>query len=159
MSDTTNTNTSAVNTTGDNAYLATPDYGLETLATLVEHSFQTGILDAGENAQMREFLDSLAVRPTPIERPFTPAEAEAAADAQGTIRAVVEWDFDSLLGADIDDLNDGVSEAITGSIVGLTDITYRVTGTSPTGLTVYIEVTGNISDWLDEQNEHDDLNA
>lgn len=87
--------------------------------------------------------------PTPVRRPLTAEQLKAVSDQDGCVRVVVGVPFAQLLYGNIEDLNDFASETITGSVAGLSDISYRVTGghsvvnTDDTcGGEVLIEVTG-----------------
>lgn len=129
-----------------NPYLDDRDAGFDLLGILVSHGVQTGQIDETDSDRLREFFAEL--QPQPLSRPYTPEEARRIADADGGITAIVGLGFYSLLGADEDSLGDQVSEAVTGSDVGLTDITVEPVGVN--GGDVLLRVTGSIAEWLDE---------
>jgi hypothetical protein len=86
-----------------------------------------------------------------IERPFTLDELRAMQDKDGSITAVISWPWDET--GDIEHLNDSASELITGSEVGLEDISYKLVGADVEAQEVLIEVTGTVENWLAEQEE------
>jgi len=62
----------------------------------------------------------------------------------GTIQAQVVVTLEEVLDNDIDYLNDVVSEKITGSIVGLTDISFNVAGSVTGTNELILRVTGTV---------------
>lgn len=67
---------------------------------------------------------------------------------RGWLTAVVRVDFHRMLAADFDDVNDLLSELVTGDESALTDIGAQAVGVADEGRTVLVEVTGNVTDWL-----------
>lgn len=61
----------------------------------------------------------------------------------GTIVAKLKVDFTDLVNYDIEWFNDEVSEAITGSVCGLTNICYSVAGRTTTN-DVIVKVVANV---------------
>ena len=61
----------------------------------------------------------------------------------GSISAKVLVEFNDLVNNDMEWLNDEVSEKITGSIAGLTDISYHVGGRT-TSNQIILKVTGQV---------------
>ena len=91
----------------------------------------------------------------PLRKPFTLQELKdlTAKDEDRYLTAVVAVDFDDLIYNDIEWLNEGVSELITGSGVALEDIGFKPVGVADGE--IYIEVTGSVLYWLEEQEEQD----
>lgn len=68
-------------------------------------------------------------------------ELEKNSNKDGMITAKVVVDLDSLIDNNIEILNDTVSERITGSECGLTDISYKIAGATVNN-EVILKVTG-----------------
>jgi hypothetical protein len=87
----------------------------------------------------------------PLRRPFTLQEIKdfTSKDPDRYLTAVVAVDFDDLVDNDIEWLNDTVSELITGDEIALEDIGFKPVGAMDGE--IYIEVTGSILHWLQEQ--------
>lgn len=62
----------------------------------------------------------------------------------GVIKAYVHRELDQLIGADLDDFNDGLSEDITGSTTGLTDLTFEADNVINGGM-IQLAVTGTVA--------------
>lgn len=134
--------------TDGNPYLTDRDAGFDLLGVLISHGVQTGVIDETDNDRLREFLADL--QPQPLTRPFTPQQAHRLADGEKFLTAVVGIDFDSLLGHDIDSLNETASLAMIGNDYLLEDISYTVVGGNRQTGQVLVEVTGYIGSWLAE---------
>ena len=75
--------------------------------------------------------------------PMTEKELKENVRKDGTIQAKVLVDFNNLVNYDIEELNDEVSDMITDSVAGLTDISYKVAGRT-TSNDVILKVTANV---------------
>lgn len=75
--------------------------------------------------------------------PMTEKELEENVRKDGTVQAKVLVDFIDLVDNDLEWLNDEVSERITGSIAGLTDISFYVAGRTTINQ-VIVKVTGTV---------------
>ena len=62
----------------------------------------------------------------------------------GSIQAQVVVSLEEILDGDLDTLNDTVSEKITGSIAGLTDISFVVAGSVTGSNELILRVTGQV---------------
>ena len=80
---------------------------------------------------------------TVLTESMTEKELKEAVNKNGDIKAKLAVDLSTLINGNIDELNDDVSSDITGSICGLTDISYVVAGAT-TDNKVIIEVTGTV---------------
>jgi hypothetical protein len=72
----------------------------------------------------------------------------------GDIRAIVEVELNSLLDFDLDAFLDELSERMTGSAVGLSDISYQVVhpaGSISASQDLALDVFQNLSDWKPKQ--------
>lgn len=76
-----------------------------------------------------------------LVKPMNQKELTDNVRKDGSIQAKVLVDFDDLVNNDLEWLNDEVSERITGSIAGLTDISFNVAGRT-TNDQVIVKVTG-----------------
>lgn len=63
-----------------------------------------------------------------LVKPMNQKELTDNVRKDGSIQAKVLLDFDDLVNHDLEWLNDEVSKRITGSITGLTDISFNVVG-------------------------------
>lgn len=75
-----------------------------------------------------------------LGRAMTVEELRAAVDSDGFVATVVGVDLDDMVGVDLEHFLDNLSEWVTGSIAGLTDIGYKPVGVD--GEQVLVEVTG-----------------
>lgn len=75
--------------------------------------------------------------------PMTAKEIIDNVRSDGTIQAKVLVSLTDLIKWDIDTLNDFVSEKITGSEIGLLDITYKISGRT-TNNEMILKVTGEV---------------
>ena len=85
-----------------------------------------------------------------LVKPLTLTELEEQRKKDGTIRVKLVVDLFDLIDNDMEWLNDEVSERITDSTCGLTDLSYKVAGRT-TNDEVIIAVTGNVDDILAEE--------
>lgn len=76
-----------------------------------------------------------------LVKPMNQKELTDHVRKDGTIQAKVLVDFNDLVNNDLEWLNDEVSERITGSVAGLTDISFNVAGRTTIDQ-VIVKVTG-----------------
>jgi len=81
-------------------------------------------------------------------KPYTVAELRAMQEKDGSVTGVISVPWDET--GDIESLNDIASEQITGSEIGLEDISYRLGGVDVEAQEVLLEVTGTAENWLAE---------
>jgi len=74
----------------------------------------------------------------------TPEQVTALTDDQGDLTVVIAVSLDTLVDADVEALNDTVSEMITGSAAGLTDIAFQPVGVAADG-SVLVQVTARVT--------------
>ena len=86
--------------------------------------------------------------------PLTLQELKDKSTKQGILTSKLLVGLDELIDGDIDDLNDTVSERITGSCCGLTDISYEPMG-SVRG-NIVLRVTGNVADHIANEEEYNE---
>jgi hypothetical protein len=79
-------------------------------------------------------------------------------EAAEDIRAIVEMELNTLLEGDFEGFLDELSERITGSIAGLSDISYRVVHPTAEG-DLALSVYQNLTDWKPDQLKAYGLNA
>lgn len=79
---------------------------------------------------------------TILTEPMNQKELSDNVRKDGTIQAQVVVTLEEVLNNDIEYLNDIVSEKITGSIVGLTDISFEVAGSVTGTNELILRVTG-----------------
>lgn len=75
--------------------------------------------------------------------PMSKEDLKENVQKSGRILIKVVVSFNDLLGNDLEWLNDEVSERITGSVAGLTDIVYYVAGRTPHN-EVILKVNANV---------------
>lgn len=85
---------------------------------------------------------------TPITRPYTRDELRRMQEQDGEVSAVVSWSFMAGFEGDLDGTNDHVSAQITGSEVGLEDISYELVGVDLPGQLLLVRVSGVVENWL-----------
>jgi len=90
--------------------------------------------------ELKHIIDYRSIHNILIE-PMNQKELADNVRKDGSVQAKVLVSFESILANNIDDLNDDVSEKITGSISGLTDISYSVAGRT-TNNELILKVTG-----------------
>ena len=90
--------------------------------------------------ELKHFIDYRSIHNILVQ-PMNQKELKEAVRKDGTVQAKVLVSFENILAHDLDDLNDDVSEKITGSIAGLTDISYSVAGRN-TNNEIILKVTG-----------------
>lgn len=86
-----------------------------------------------------------------LNKPLTPKELDELKDKQGNVTQTLEFDLGDIIDNDIEWLNDEVSERITGSTIGLTDISFKAVGAKKSIDKTFIKVTGNVEDFLAEE--------
>ena len=84
-----------------------------------------------------------------LQETMTSEELEKNSNSDGDLKVTLVVDIDKLRG-DVDELNDIVSDFITGSECGLTDIGYKLVGATSDGDAV-VQVTGNVIDHLNNE--------
>lgn len=144
--------TSDTSPASTNPYLDDPDYGLEVLDTMLRHCANTGMFDAEERTQMQAFLTRVTSRlyPVPLARPYTALEAkQATLDTDGEITAIIAVPLSTLTDG-IDALNEFASQATVGDPDAMEGIGFTVVGGKAGTDTVFIEVTGTVYDWVQE---------
>jgi hypothetical protein len=92
--------------------------------------------------ELKHFVDYRSIHNLLVQ-PMTDKDLKAAVRKDGTVKAKVLVDFNDLVNNDIEWLNDEVSEKITGSIAGLTDISFDVAGRT-TSNEIILKVTGAV---------------
>lgn len=90
--------------------------------------------------ELKHFIDYRSIHNI-LAQPMNQKELKENVRKDGTIQAKVLVSFENLVAHDLDDLNDDVSEMITGSIAGLTDISFQVAGRN-TNNEIILKVTG-----------------
>ena len=79
-----------------------------------------------------------------LTEPMSQKELRDNVRKDGTIQAQVVVTLEEVLDNDLDYFNDTVSERITGSIVGLTDISFDLAGSVTGTNEMIIRVTGTV---------------
>ena len=86
----------------------------------------------------------------PITKPFTFCELRRMQSDNGCITAIVPYPWNRNT-SNTKEMNDFVSDQITGSCSGLKDINYRLVGVDVGQQEVFIEVCGILTNWLNDQ--------
>lgn len=90
--------------------------------------------------ELKHFVDYRSIHNLLVQ-PMNQKELKEAVRKDGTVAAKVLVPFEKVLDNDIEWLNDEVSEMITGSIVGLTNIDFNLAGRT-TSNELILKVTG-----------------
>jgi hypothetical protein len=82
-------------------------------------------------------------------------------EAQDDIRAIVEIELNTIIDGDLEVFLDLLSERMTGSACGLTDLSYRVvhSGSSQMSADLALQVHQNLADWKKDQLKAYELDA
>jgi hypothetical protein len=90
--------------------------------------------------ELKHFVDYRSIHNL-LVKPMNVKELRDNVRKDGTVQAKVVVSFEDVLAYDIEWLNDEVSSMITGSVVGLTDISFNVAGRT-TSNEIILKVTG-----------------
>lgn len=92
--------------------------------------------------ELKHFVDYRSIHNLLVQ-PMNQKELKDAVRKDGTVAVKVVIPFNDIVSFDLEWLNDEVSEKITGSIVGLTNISWDVAGRT-TNNEVILKVTGAV---------------
>jgi hypothetical protein len=91
-----------------------------------------------------------------IDRPLSVKEIIEKKNDDNYLTGVVAIDKGDIIGEDFGDFLDTISIALVGDDL-LMDIGYIIKGVSEDGVTLYIEVTGDVSNYLlDDEDDYDE---
>lgn len=77
-----------------------------------------------------------------LNTPLTPDELRIRVDREDYIEATVAVNFGDVIDGDLEELLDAIAEMVTGSIAGLTDVSYTPVGVENGD--VVLEVSGHV---------------
>lgn len=106
---------------------------------------------------VKEAIDEVLNKLKPLSKPLTREELEKLKDENGNVTVRLIFDIEGAYFNSLDSMNDEVSERITDSECGLTDISYNPVGIlladkiNNSKNSVIMEITGNVSDFLNEE--------